>query len=241
MAVFMLETETKLKCQLLKQKHKIDARFQKKLFRLVTFWVKSFTEFQILPWNFFWRNQILEKLCIEKITFSFILPHRNDRFCIFNAFSNARFWRKILLQTQKLKLSFHSLSDFEIIFLSFLILNWNFDNASDSETSFLKCVKFTEENFWSSKDRSYLNWRKTFRVVFLHITKSSCRLQYPYPRDESNRYSIKNLLYAVWQGIFSIFFRCPTFFSECTLCMQILAAAKNARKTRTIFVSQISD
>ena len=62
--------------------------FESKIFRLVRFW---------------------KNVCIQKITFWFILFRENDIICIFCAF----------LKNTMLYWNFHYLSDFELIFFSF--------------------------------------------------------------------------------------------------------------------------
>ena len=71
-------------------------RFWKKNSKRVRFRLKSFTKRKVLDWKKynvldsefkkFGRVRFWKNVCIQKITFWFILLRENDNFCIFSAF-----------------------------------------------------------------------------------------------------------------------------------------------------------
>ena len=178
----MQETEN-FENQILKRKISDMSDFESIFFRIVRFWDECFETLQIFElknsqrirfWmNFFATCEIFNQYPFYKIsywkktTFSFILPRKDDKLCIFCPFQNARFWPKNV--DHVLKEKFYSPSNFDLLFLPGQTLNQNFHNALDSETSFLQCVRYTEESFWFSKEKCYLNPPQNLLASFSRI------------------------------------------------------------------------
>ena len=103
----------------------LKSRFSKRFLQRVRFWIEKNTTRYIFDWKkynaldfefkVFRLVRFWDNVCIQKITFVFILLRENDIFCIFCAFSKSiiLYWKILYASDFELKRKYNA-SDFEV-------------------------------------------------------------------------------------------------------------------------------
>ena len=132
------------------------------------------------------------------------------------------------------------MSDFEIKVSSDQILNSNFYNVSDSESSFSQRVRFSGKKCFSNKKTCRNPSDKLFATFSPILSRAATA--YNIIIQDIIAIAVQLLTFVlISTRDFFLFCLLSHFFSVWTLYIQKLAATKSATKTRTVFMSHMCD